>query len=132
MVSMVGANSFEEQFREFLQEPETQEAVRDDQRKEMAVLQKIDDMEKLEELQGQREQLAFALQARPPRLLATSTRARHRFPRARCERSKWRRVCCSVVPCEWCRVSGAVSVSRAKRCVLGGVCARDFLSSGRI
>ena len=59
---MTGGNAFENKFREFLQEPDTQETIREDQRKEMDVMKKIDDMEKLEELQGQREQLAIALQ----------------------------------------------------------------------
>uniref|UniRef100_A0A7S0Q4S5 Uncharacterized protein n=1 Tax=Coccolithus braarudii TaxID=221442 RepID=A0A7S0Q4S5_9EUKA len=68
MVSFGGGtpNAFENKFREFLQEPETQDAIRDDQRKELDVMRKIDDMEKLEELQGQREQLAIALQDLPP------------------------------------------------------------------
>lgn len=66
MVSMQGAGSFEDKFREFLQEPETQEAVAEDQRKEMGALKKMDELEKLEELQGQREQLAHALQDLPP------------------------------------------------------------------
>mmetsp|Transcript_24656 Transcript_24656/g.40888 ORF Transcript_24656/g.40888 Transcript_24656/m.40888 type:complete len:377 (-) Transcript_24656:303-1433(-) len=66
MVSMPGANAFESKFREFLQEPETQDVIREDQRKELDVMKKIDEMEKLEELQGQREQLAVALQDLPP------------------------------------------------------------------
>mmetsp|Transcript_40177 Transcript_40177/g.93763 ORF Transcript_40177/g.93763 Transcript_40177/m.93763 type:complete len:377 (-) Transcript_40177:466-1596(-) len=68
MVSFGGGtpNAFENKFREFLQEPETQDAIRDDQRKEIGIMKKIDDMEKLEELQGQREQLAIALQDLPP------------------------------------------------------------------
>ena len=63
MVSMQGGGPFEHKFREFLQEPDTQEAIRADQKKELDIMKKIDDMEKLEELQGQREQLAIALQA---------------------------------------------------------------------
>ena len=67
MVSVNGANSgFENKFREFLQEPETQDAIRKDQAKEIAVMRKMEEMEKLEELQGQREQLAVALQDLPP------------------------------------------------------------------
>jgi len=66
MVSMQGGGPFENKFREFLQEPDTQEAIRADQKKEMDLMKKIDDMEKLEELQGQREQLAIALQDLPP------------------------------------------------------------------
>ena len=64
MVSMPGANAFERKFQEFLQEPEAQDVIRSDQREEMDLMKKCDDMEKLEELQGQREQLAVALQAR--------------------------------------------------------------------
>mmetsp|Transcript_31053 Transcript_31053/g.68009 ORF Transcript_31053/g.68009 Transcript_31053/m.68009 type:complete len:100 (-) Transcript_31053:258-557(-) len=77
MVSLGGGTptSFEAKFREFLQEPDTQDAIRKDQRKEMDVLRKLDDMEKLEELQGQREQLAVALQAyHDTRLLGFSER----------------------------------------------------------
>jgi len=66
MVSMQCGGLFENKFREFLQEPDTQEAIRADQKKEMDLMKKIDDMEKLEELQGQREQLAIALQDLPP------------------------------------------------------------------
>ncbi len=63
---MQGANTFERKFQEFLQEPETQEVIRADQRKELELMQKVDDLEKLEELQGQREQLAVALQDLDP------------------------------------------------------------------
>ena len=67
MVSLQGSNSaFEHSFREFLQEPETQDAIRADQKKEVEAMKKMDEMEKLEELQGQREQLAIALQDLPP------------------------------------------------------------------
>ena len=55
-------NAFEEQFRQFLTEPGTQDAIRSDQEKEVRILKKIDEFEKLEELKGQREQLAVALQ----------------------------------------------------------------------
>jgi len=55
-------NAFEEQFRQFLQEPETQDAIRGDQEKEMKVMKKMDEFESLHELTGQREQLAVALQ----------------------------------------------------------------------
>jgi len=55
-------NAFEEQFRQFLQEPETQDAIRGDQEKEIKVLKKMDEFESLNELTGQREQLAVALQ----------------------------------------------------------------------
>ena len=55
-------NAFEEQFRHFLQEPETQDAIRGDQAKEIKIMKKIDEFETLHELTGQREQLAVALQ----------------------------------------------------------------------
>ena len=55
-------NAFEEQFRQFLQEPETQDAIRGDQEKEIKVMKKMDEFESLHELTGQREQLAVALQ----------------------------------------------------------------------
>ena len=55
-------NAFEEQFRQFLQEPETQEAIRGDQEKEIKIMKKMDEFESLHELTGQREQLAVALQ----------------------------------------------------------------------
>ena len=55
-------NAFEEQFRQFLQEPETQEAIRGDQEKEIKVMKKMEEFDSLHELTGQREQLAVALQ----------------------------------------------------------------------
>ena len=55
-------NAFEEKFRQFLQEPETQEAIRGDQEKEIKIMKKMDEFESLHELTGQREQLAVALQ----------------------------------------------------------------------
>ena len=55
-------NAFEETFRQFLQEPETQDAIRGDQEKEIKVMKKMDEFEALHELTGQREQLAVALQ----------------------------------------------------------------------
>ncbi|KAL1495437.1 hypothetical protein AB1Y20_016805 [Prymnesium parvum] len=55
-------NAFEEQFRQFLAEPGTQDAIRSDQEKEVGLMKKVDEFEKREELQGQREQLAVALQ----------------------------------------------------------------------
>jgi len=55
-------NAFEESFRQFLQEPETQEAIRGDQEKEIKVMKKMEEFESLHELTGQREQLAVALQ----------------------------------------------------------------------
>lgn len=55
-------NAFEEQFRQFLQEPETQDAIRGDQEKEIKIMKKMDEFESLHELTGQREQLAVALQ----------------------------------------------------------------------
>ena len=55
-------NAFEEQFRQFLQEPETQDAIRGDQEKEVKIMKKMDEFESLHELTGQREQLAVALQ----------------------------------------------------------------------
>ena len=95
MVSMTGGGAFENRFREFLQEPDTQDAIRDDQRKELEIMKKMDDMEKLEELQGQREQLAIALQA---------ARARQRpYPSlAPCRRRRWH-VCRNCLP----RLSGS-------------------------
>jgi len=56
------SNAFEEKFRQFLAEPGTQDAIRSDQQKEVGIMKKIDEFEKHEELQGQREQLAVALQ----------------------------------------------------------------------
>jgi len=64
MVGMVGGSAdpaFDAKFREFLQEPDTQDVIRADQKKEMDIMRKMDEMEKLEELQGQREQLAVAM-----------------------------------------------------------------------
>jgi hypothetical protein len=55
-------NALEEQFRQFLQEPETQDAIRGDQEKEIKIMKKMDEFESLHELTGQREQLAIALQ----------------------------------------------------------------------
>jgi len=55
-------NALEEQFRQFLQEPETQDAIRGDQEKEIKIMKKMDEFESLHELTGQREQLAVALQ----------------------------------------------------------------------
>ena len=55
-------NALEEQFRQFLQEPETQDAIRSDQEKDMKIMKKMDEFESLHELTGQREQLAIALQ----------------------------------------------------------------------
>jgi len=55
-------NAFEESFRQFLQEPETQDAIRGDQEKEIKVMKKMEEFESLHELTGQREQLAVALQ----------------------------------------------------------------------
>ena len=55
-------NALEEQFRQFLQEPETQDAIRSDQEKEIKIMKKMDEFESLHELTGQREQLAVALQ----------------------------------------------------------------------
>ena len=55
-------NAFEEQFRHFLLEPETQDAIRGDQAKGIKIMKKIDEFETLHELTGQREQLAVALQ----------------------------------------------------------------------
>ena len=55
-------NPFEEKFRQFLQEPETQDAIRKDQEKEIKIARKIEEFESLHELTGQREQLAVALQ----------------------------------------------------------------------
>ena len=60
-------NAFEEKFRQFLAEPGTQDAIRSDQQKEIGIMKKIDEFEKHEELQGQREQLAVALQVRSAR-----------------------------------------------------------------
>ena len=57
-------NAFEEKFRQFLAEPGTQDAIRSDQEKEIGIMKKIDEFQSLEELQGQREQLAVALQER--------------------------------------------------------------------
>ena len=57
---MQPTNAFEESFRQFLTEPETQAAIRGDQEKEINMMQKADEFERLEELQGQREQLAVA------------------------------------------------------------------------
>ena len=57
-------NAFEETFRQFLQEPETQDAIRGDQEKEIKVMKKMDEFEALHELTGQREQLAVALRER--------------------------------------------------------------------
>ena len=45
-------------------EPGTQDAIRSDQEKEVGLMKKVDEFEKMEELQGQREQLAVALQVR--------------------------------------------------------------------
>lgn len=56
-------NPFEEKFRQFLAEPGTQDVIRADQEKEIGIMKKIDEFQSLEELQGQREQLAVALQA---------------------------------------------------------------------
>ena len=55
-------NAFEETFRQFLQEPETQDAIRGDQEKEIKIMKKMDEFDSLNELTGQREQLAVALQ----------------------------------------------------------------------
>jgi len=55
-------NAIEEQFRQFLQEPETQDAIRGDQEKEIKIMKKMEEFESLHELTGQREQLAVALQ----------------------------------------------------------------------
>jgi len=55
-------NALEEQFRQFLQEPETQDAIRGDQEKEIKIMKKMEEFESLHELTGQREQLAVALQ----------------------------------------------------------------------
>ena len=60
-MSFQPSNAFEEQFRQFLQEPETQDAIRGDQEKEIKVMKKMDEFESLHELTGQREQLAVAL-----------------------------------------------------------------------
>ena len=61
-MSFTPNNAFEEKFRQFLQEPETQDAIRGDQEKEMKMMKKMDEFESLHELTGQREQLAVALQ----------------------------------------------------------------------
>ncbi len=69
MVSLNGttnSSGFEDSFRRFLQEPKTQDAIRDDQKKEIQAMRKLEQLEQLEELQGQREQLAVALQELPP------------------------------------------------------------------
>ena len=66
---MVGGSAdpaFDAKFREFLMEPGTQEVIAADQAKELGIMRKIDEMEKLEELQGQREQLAVAMQDLDP------------------------------------------------------------------
>ena len=66
---MVGGSAdpaFDAKFREFLMEPGTQEVIASDQAKELGIMRKIDEMEKLEELQGQREQLAVAMQDLDP------------------------------------------------------------------
>jgi len=66
---MVGGSAdpaFDAKFREFLMEPGTQEVIASDQAKELGIMRKIDEMEKLEELQGQREQLAVAMQELNP------------------------------------------------------------------
>lgn len=66
---MVGGSAdpaFDAKFREFLMEPGTQEVIASDQAKELGIMRKIDEMEKLEELQGQREQLAVAMQELDP------------------------------------------------------------------
>ena len=57
---------FENSFRRFLAQPDTQEVVAEEQKKELAVMEKANELEKLEELQGQREQLAVALQDLDP------------------------------------------------------------------
>ena len=61
-MSFTPNNAFEEKFRQFLAEPGTQDAIRSDQEKEIGIMKKIDEFQSLEELQGQREQLAVALQ----------------------------------------------------------------------
>ena len=57
---------FENSFRRFLAQPDTQEVVAEEQKKELAVMEKATELEKLEELQGQREQLAVAMQDLDP------------------------------------------------------------------
>ena len=69
MVGLTGGSAdpaFDAKFREFLMEPGTQEVIASDQAKELGIMRKIDEMEKLEELQGQREQLAVAMQDLDP------------------------------------------------------------------
>ena len=63
-MSFQPSNAFAEKFRQFLAEPGTQDAIRSDQEKEVGLMKKVDEFEKMEELQGQREQLAVALQVR--------------------------------------------------------------------
>ena len=43
-MSFQPSNAFEEQFRQFLQEPETQDAIRGDQEKEIKVMKKMDEV----------------------------------------------------------------------------------------